>query len=114
GVWQERRHLDLFELLAQPHARVVFIGPVRLVKSHPEAEWLVLRPRFEELAKIAGVVLRTDARRRHGLTQLVKAWPGWIARALRRRSEVARPPALAREPDEVPRLLQQIGIDLEA
>src|SRR5262245_7890414 len=87
---------------------------MRLMKAHPEAERLILRPGFEELAKIARIILRADARGGHLLGQLVKTWSGRIARPHGLRPKVARSPTFAGETDEVARLFQEIGIDLEA
>src|SRR6267142_52495 len=97
SVGQKCRDLDLFQLLPQPHAGVVFIRSMRLVKAHPEAKRLVLRSGLEKLAKVSGIVLRTDAGRGDGLTQLVKARPRWIACSFGRSAKIAWSPTLARQ-----------------
>ena len=113
-IRQIGRHRHVGQFLSEAHPRVRLVATMRLVKAHPKTKRLSGLSLLQEGVEIFPVVVPVDPGSDRCIHLTVKARARGIAGALRLSLEIARSPALAREPDRVARPLQQIRIHLEA
>ena len=112
-IGQVGRDFHVFEPLAEAQTGARLIDAMRLEEAHPETKRLPGGFLLQERLEIRGVI-RGIYSRRHGHQLLrIEGRPRGIARAAGERLEIARTPALARQPNRVTGPFQQIGVDLE-
>src|SRR5690242_1571305 len=85
---------------------------MRLLRTQPKTERLVLRLLLQKPFEVARVILWRDSVGGRLESEFVEARSCRIVLPAGR-FEIARPPALSGEPDEVARLLQKVGVDLK-